>query len=186
MVDTFGYTKGNIYTNHLMDTRWKISDDQMTSELFGHAFGADFPLSAHDQGWDGLMNFLHRIYNYDNLQSYTDLLDKPWLSQTLQDLQSGDMTVSEFALLPREQREIITQALFYHLDTESLQQLFDIENLSIDPLVESTIPDPIMTGEVVITGSVVHTGTVVDTGSQTTSLELGQQLLNWLGLHASS
>lgn len=142
MVDTFGYTKGNIYTNHLMDTRWKISDDTMTSELFERAFANNFPVSVQHDGWNELMNFLHRVYNYDTLQSYTDLLDKPWLSQTLQDLQSGKMTVSEFALLSREQREIITQALFYHLDTESLQQLFDGQSV--------VSPDPV----------IIHTGTV--------------------------
>lgn len=37
MVDTFGYTKGNIYTNHLMDSWWRISDDQITSELFTYS-----------------------------------------------------------------------------------------------------------------------------------------------------
>ena len=146
MVDTFGYTKGNIYTNHLMDTRWKISDDTMTSELFVHALANDFPVSVQHDGWNELMNFLHRVYNYDTLQSYTDLLDKPWLSQTLQDLQSGKMTVSEFALLSREQREIITQALFYHLDTESLQQLFDGQSV----VSQAIVPDPV----------IIHTGTV--------------------------
>ena len=48
MVDTFGFTKGNAYTNHLMDTWWRMSDDQTTSELFTHAFKGSMPVSAQD------------------------------------------------------------------------------------------------------------------------------------------
>ena len=36
------------------------------------------------------------------------------------------------------------------------------------------------------TGQVIQLDPVIDTGAQTQSLELGQQLLNWLGLHNSS
>lgn len=124
MVDTFGYTDGNIYTNHLMDTWWRISDSETTSKLFTQAFRGEMPVSVTDAGWDVMTNFLHRIYNYDNLANYSSLIDQPWLSQTLQDLEAGRMSVSEFADLPLEQREIVTQALFYHLPQDSLQELF--------------------------------------------------------------
>ena len=97
----------------------------MTSELFTQAFSDHIPVVSTDAGWDAMTSFLHRIYDYDNLRDYTALLDQPWLSQTLQDLQSGTMSVSDFASLSLEQREIITQALFYRLDPDSLQGLFD-------------------------------------------------------------
>lgn len=125
MVDTFWYKQGNIYTNHLMDIWWRISDNGMTSELFESSFHGGIPTITTDEWWGDLMDFLHRTYDYDNLSEYSSLLDKPWLSQTLQNLKTGEMTIKEFALLSIEQREIITQALFYHLNPEILKNLFD-------------------------------------------------------------
>lgn len=84
MVDTFGYTKGNIYTNRLMYTWWRISDTNVTSELFAHGLHHNFPTDSHEAGWHRLVTFLHRIYNYDNLKEYSALIDKPWLPETLQ------------------------------------------------------------------------------------------------------
>lgn len=147
MVNTFGYTKGNIYTNHLMDTRWRISDDSTTSELFQQAFHGNFPVSSEYANWDTMMTFLTRIYNYDNLQNYTVLLDQPWLSQTLIDLKSGAMSVDQFGQLSLEQREIVTQALFYHMKPDSLQQLFD----GLVTMPDVILPDPV----------IVHSGNVM-------------------------
>lgn len=59
--------------------------------------------------------------------------------------------MSEFATLSLEQREIVTQALFYHLDHDSLQQLFDGAIL----LPEIILPDPVLPS----------TGTTIDTGA---------------------
>lgn len=132
------------------------------------------------------MSFLDRIYDYDNLSQYTVLLDQPWLSQTLQDLKTGEMTIADFAALPLEQREIVTQALFYHLEPNALQSLFDAGNVIVEPIIEPTIPDPIMTGEVIQTGSVIDTGSIVDTGAQDHTLELGNKILQWLGLHSNT
>ena len=127
-----------------------------------------------------MMSFLDRIYDYDNLSQYSVLLDQPWLSQTLQDLKAGEMTITDFAALSLEQREIVTQALFYHLNPDALQSLFDAGN---GVIVEPILPDPIMTGEVIQTGSVIDTGSIVDTGAKNHTLELGDKILQWLGLH---
>ena len=145
-----------------MDTRWRISDDQTTSELFSSALHSDFPVSPDDAAWGKMIHFLHRTYDYDNLAHYSRLLSESWLPETLQGLQSGNMSLSEFAALSLEQREIITQALFYHLDLDSLQQLFDSQVVS----PEIILPDPIVpwTGSQNTTGEIFR-GTTIDTGT---------------------
>lgn len=67
-----------------MDTRWRISDNQTTSELFSSALNSDFPVSSDDALWGKMINFLHRTYDYDNLADYSRLLSQSWLPETLQ------------------------------------------------------------------------------------------------------
>lgn len=130
MVVQFGDQKGNIYTNHFMDAWWRISDDQMTSKLFHLALDEDFPTQLTDKYWHDMHSFLHRIYDYENLTHYSTLLDQPWLSQTLTALSDGSMTIGDFAQLSQEQREIVTQAMFYRLDQSQLQELFQAQGAS--------------------------------------------------------
>ena len=107
-----------------MDLWWRVSDDQISSNLFDQAFAGGLPVSSDDASWSELMSFLHQTYDYDNLSQYSELLDEDRLSQSLQDMKSGSMTLQDFARLDLEQREIITQALFRHLDPDALQDVF--------------------------------------------------------------
>jgi hypothetical protein len=67
-----------------------------------------------------MLHFLHRVYGYDNLQDYENLINKSWLSETLRGLKDGSLSLEEFAQLDIKQREIITQAMFYTLPKEEL------------------------------------------------------------------
>lgn len=67
-----------------------------------------------------MLHFLHRVYGYDNLQDYENLINKPWLSETLRGLKDGSLSLEEFGQLDIKQREIITQAMFYTLPKEDL------------------------------------------------------------------
>jgi len=67
-----------------------------------------------------MLHFLHRVYGYDNLQDYETLINQPWLSETLGGLKDGSISLEQFAQLDIKQREIITQAMFYHLPQEEL------------------------------------------------------------------
>ncbi len=151
-VDTFWSTQGNIYTNHLMDTWWRISDDQLSSSLFDKALAGGLPLDPTDAWWTDLIDFLHRTYDYDNLIAYNSLIDQPWLENTLQDLQSWAMDMSQFSSLSLEQREIITQAMFYHLDVNDLQSIFhgSLTSLPVDWIIQSwstIVGDQSLSGE---------------------------------------
>lgn len=146
MVDQFWFTKGNIYTNHLMDTWWRISSDQAHSNLFELTIAqGDFPVSADDEAREELLRFLHRTYDYDSLRHYSELIDGDWLSNTLKWLKTAELSLADFSWLTQEQREIVTQALFYRLDASSLQTLFDVSLLE--------------TWEGGLTWSIIDTGT---------------------------
>lgn len=69
-----------------MDIRWRISDDQLSSNLFEKALEGGLALGPSDEGRSELLTFLHQTYDYDNLASYSQLLDQPWLSETLENL----------------------------------------------------------------------------------------------------
>lgn len=51
MVDIFGEKTGNIYTNHLMDTRWRVQSEDGGSLLFEQAWKYDLPVSSDDAQW---------------------------------------------------------------------------------------------------------------------------------------
>lgn len=124
MVSLFGEKQWNIYTNNLMDARWRIWQTQWKSELFDIALNNGLPTSSQEKWWISLTRFLHRIYWYDNLQEYETLIDKPWLSDTLRGLKDGNISIEQFAKLDIKQREIVTQAMFYTLPKEELSWLF--------------------------------------------------------------
>ena len=48
MVDLFGYKQGNIYTNNLMDVRWRVSDMDGHSVVFSAALANNVPAVATD------------------------------------------------------------------------------------------------------------------------------------------
>lgn len=148
MVDLFGYKQGNQITNHFMDSWWRISDDQIHSKLFQLTLD-DMPTSIYDKKWDDMLHFLHRIYGYENLQHYQDLLTQHWFPDTIRSLKNGSLSVQDFASLPVEQREIVTQALFYYLRVEELEELFTFS--AVVPRDEVITP--------IITGN-IQTGTV--------------------------
>lgn len=124
MVNLFGEHQGNIYTNHLMDQWWRIQSSDGGSLLFEQALKHDLPVSVDQAGRSGMKSLLYRIYDYDNLIEYSSLLDQDWLPQTLQGLKDGSINMEQFAQLDIKQREIITQALFYHYPQEQLSVLF--------------------------------------------------------------
>jgi hypothetical protein len=95
-----------------MDQRWRVVNDHGQSTLFTSALTHNLPTSSHDIGWNRLVQLLHRIYGYDSLVEYESLINKPWLSDTLQSLKDGTLPLEKFALLDIRQREIITQAMF--------------------------------------------------------------------------
>lgn len=51
MVDVFGEKTGNIYTNHLMDQRWRVDNGDGGSLLFEQAWAHDLPVSSDDAQW---------------------------------------------------------------------------------------------------------------------------------------
>jgi hypothetical protein len=124
MVKLFWEKQWNIYTNNLMDHRWRIDNQNWDSMLFNIAFNHNIPLSSHDAWWNSMMQFLHRIYGYKNLQNYESLIDKQWLSNTLYWLKNGSLSLDDFAKLDIKQREIVSQAMFYYVPQDSLWQLF--------------------------------------------------------------
>lgn len=127
MVNLFGEHQWNIYTNHLMDQWWRIESSSAGSILFEQVLYDNFPVDSSHGGRSWLKSLLHRIYDYDNLQDYAQLIDQSWLPETLQWLQDGSLTIEQFAQLDIKQREIITQALFYHYPQEKLSLLFSSE-----------------------------------------------------------
>ncbi len=124
MVSLFGEKQWNIYTNNLMDARWRVGQAWWESTLFDAALRHGLPTSSQEAWWTSLMHFLHRVYGYDNLQEYETLIDKSWLSNTLSGLKDGSISIEQFAQIDVKQREIITQAMFYTLPKEELAWLF--------------------------------------------------------------
>ena len=78
------------------------------------------PLGSHDPQWNNLLSFLDRIYGYDNLRQYQQLIHQSRLPTTLQSLHDGSMTIDQFAQLPQTQREIITQTMFTVVQKEDI------------------------------------------------------------------
>lgn len=91
MVQLFGEKQGTLYTNALLDHRWRLTDASGQSTLFSTAMEHGLPVSAHDVGWDRMLHFLHRVYGYKSLQDYESLINQPWLSQTLHGLKNGNL-----------------------------------------------------------------------------------------------
>jgi len=124
MISLFWEQQGNVYTNQLMDQRWRVEHISWQSSLFDSALEHGLPTSSTDIGWTKMLHFLHRVYGYDNLQDYETLINQPWLSETLGGLKDGSISLEQFAQLDIKQREIITQAMFYHLPQEELSWLW--------------------------------------------------------------
>ena len=68
----------------MMDTRWRATDQFGASELFTQSFANNLPLGPSDPHWSQILNFLDRIYGYDNFTSYQSLIHDQRLPDTLQ------------------------------------------------------------------------------------------------------
>jgi hypothetical protein len=158
-VHTFGYQQWNTINASLMDTRWRLTDTHGQSELFTKAFQRSLPLGSHDPQWNHLLSFLDRIYGYDNLSQYQELIHQSRLPTTLQSLHDGSMTIDQFAQLPQAQREIVTQAMFTAVQKEDIFWLMmDVDVPVVDTmtgLVSSwVIHNPSLSGWVLSPDSV--------------------------------
>ncbi len=181
MVNLFGEHQWNIYTNHLMDQRWRVEHISWESSLFSAALDHGLPTSSADIWWTKMLHFLHRVYGYDNLQDYENFINKPWLSETLRGLKDGSLSLEEFAQLDIKQREIITQAMFYTLPKEDLSWLFvQVQaEQTIDMTQSLSLGQKILDllgwkSSSIVTWS-VHTWAVIDSWSVLT----GNSVISW-------
>jgi hypothetical protein len=183
MVNLFWEKQWNIYTNNLMDHWWRIDMPNGESALFATAFDHGMPTSASDAWWSKMLHFLHRVYGYDNLQEYESLINKSWLSETIRGLKDGSVSLEDFEKLDIKQREIVSQAMFYHVPKESLSQLFlnpesNVVDMGTTTLVQTG--NKIEINQIETGWKIVETGSILTTGSAD-SLSIWQKILDILG-----